>query len=224
MISQTVSVPADVVTLAGDLDVPESPRAAALCAYGVDSSRQSPRSRTVAAELRTAGIGTLSLDLLSEREDPSAVRTDAQRYDVGLLGRRVVAAVDWLKAQPETRGLPVVLLAAGIESAAVLRAAAELPDQVLTAVVWGGRPDLAGEELRRVRVPVLIIAGGRDEGLLRANQRAAQSLAAPHSVRVVAGATHLFAEPGVLEQALDMAKEWCDDRLGGHGPSGDGGR
>ncbi|WP_432137780.1 MULTISPECIES: dienelactone hydrolase family protein [unclassified Streptomyces] len=217
MISQTVGVPADVVTLAGDLDVPESPLAAAVCAYGLDSSRLDPRSRTVAAELRSAGIGTLSLDLLSEREDATTLRTADQRFDVGLLGRRVVAAVDWLTAQPDLRGLPVALLGAGIESAAVLRAAADLPDRVRTAVVWAGRPDLAGDDLRRVRVPVLIIAGDRDDGVLRTNQRAAQSLGAPHSVRVIAGANRLFEEPGAWEEAVAMAKEWCLDRMGGEG-------
>ncbi|WP_262505179.1 dienelactone hydrolase family protein [Streptomyces sp. TRM68367] len=212
-ISEMVSVPAGHVTLGGDFFVPAQARAMVLSAHGIDSSRHSTRTRSVAAELRAAGLGTLALDLLSEHEDRGDAVTAQQPFDVELLGRRVVAGADWLKIQPDSRALPIVLCGTGTEAAAVLQAAAELPDRVLSAVVWGGRPDLAGAALGRIQVPVLLIAGGRDPGVQRLTEDAAQQLGAPHSVRVVPEATRLFQEPGTLEQVVAMIKEWCDDRL-----------
>nr|WP_241267198.1 dienelactone hydrolase family protein [Streptomyces scabichelini] len=213
MISEMVSVPADRITLSADFVVPESARATVLFAHGVHTSRHSPRMRSVAAELHKAGFGTLSLDLLSEMEGRRAEVTEELRVDMDMLGRRVVAAVDWLKIQPDTRALPVIIFAAGAEAAAALLAAAELPDRVLTVVSWAGQPDLAGDALERVRVPVLFVAGSQDPRALSSTQEAAQRLAAPHAVREVAGASHRFEEPGALDQVVDMAKEWFEDRL-----------
>ncbi|GGK61166.1 dienelactone hydrolase family protein [Streptomyces flaveus] len=213
MISQLVAVPADEVTLVGDLVLPTQARAVVLFAHGSGSSRHSPRNRMVAAELRTAGLGTLLMDLLSEREDIRDALTAEHRFDIPLLGRRLVAAIDWLDGQPEARGLPVALFGASTGAAAALVAAAERPERVLTVVSRGGRPDLAGDALARVRASVLLIVGGRDREVLRLNEEAADMLRAPHSLHVVPGATHLFEEPGALEQVAQTAKEWCVERV-----------
>ncbi|NGO11897.1 dienelactone hydrolase family protein [Streptomyces sp. HC44] len=213
MISQLVVVPADEVTLAGDFVLPPQAGAVVLFAHGSGSSRHSPRNRMVAGELRTAGLGTLLMDLLSEREDRQDALTAEHRFDIPLLGRRLVAAMDWLEAQPEARGLPVALFGASTGAAAALVAAAERPERVLTVISRGGRPDLAGEALEHVAAPVLLIVGSEDREVLRMNEEAARRLRAPHSLHVVPGATHLFEEPGALEQVARTAKEWCVDRV-----------
>ncbi|MDX3528251.1 dienelactone hydrolase family protein [Streptomyces sp. ID05-39B] len=213
MISDMVVVPTADVTLAGDLVVPARSRAVVLFAHGSGSSRHSPRNRMVAAELRTAGLGTLLMDLLGEREERRDALTAEHRFDIGLLGRRLVAAVDWLDTQPDTRGLPVVLFGASTGAAAALVAAVERPDRVLTVVSRGGRPDLAGDALERVTVPVLLLVGGRDQDVLALNQEAARRLSCPHALHVVPQATHLFEEPGALEHVAETAGRWCDDRL-----------
>ncbi|MEV4229455.1 alpha/beta family hydrolase [Streptomyces bobili] len=213
MISDMVLVPTADVTLSGDLVVPARSRAVVLFAHGSGSSRHSPRNRMVAAELRTAGLGTLLMDLLGEREERRDALTAEHRFDIGLLGRRLVAAVDWLDTQPDTRGLPVVLFGASTGAAAALVAAAERPDRVLTVVSRGGRPDLAGDALERVTVPVLLLVGGRDQDVLALNQEAARRLSCPHALHVVPQATHLFEEPGALEHVAETARRWCDDRL-----------
>jgi dienelactone hydrolase len=213
MISQLVRVPVDGATLTGDLVVPTPARAVVLFAHGSGSSRHSPRNRMVAAELRTVGLGTLLIDLLTEREDIEDTATGVHRFDIALLGHRVVAVLDWLAAQHDTRALSIVLFGASTGAAAALVAAAERPDRVLTVVSRGGRPDLAGAALERVRAPVLLLVGGRDPEVLRLNREAARRLRVPHFLQVVPGATHLFEESGALEQVAEAAKEWCDDCL-----------
>ncbi|MFI7500813.1 dienelactone hydrolase family protein [Streptomyces sp. NPDC049687] len=213
MLSQLVRVPVDDAALAGDLVAPTPARAMVLFAHGSGSSRHSPRNRMVAAELRTAGLGTLLIDLLTEDEDREDAATGVHRFDIPLLGRRVVAVMDWLAAQHETGVLPVVLFGASTGAAAALVAAAERPDRVLTVISRGGRPDLADAALDRVRAPVLLLVGGRDTEVLRLNREAARRLSAPSALHVVPGATHLFEEPGALEQVAEAATQWCDDRL-----------
>ncbi|CAL9595429.1 Putative phosphoribosyl transferase [Streptomyces sp. enrichment culture] len=213
MISRPVTVPAGAAALAGDLAVPEHARAVVLFAHGSGSSRHSPRNRRVAGALRAAGLGTLLMDLLTAQEEARDVRTAEHRFDIPLLGRRLVAAVDWLADAPGARGLPVALFGASTGAAAALVAAAERPDRVLAVVSRGGRPDLAGGALDAVRAPVLLIVGGRDEQVLGLNREAARRLRAPHAVRVVPGATHLFEEPGTLDQVADAARQWCDEHL-----------
>lgn len=213
MISQLVTVPVNDIELAGDLAVPAHARAVVLFAHGSGSSRHSPRNRAVAAELRTAGLGTLLIDLLTEAEEWHDRATSEHRFDITLLARRLVAAIDWLDVQPDTRGLPVALFGASTGAGAALVAAAERPARVLTVVSRGGRPDLAGDALEAVRAPVLLIVGGEDHHVLRLNQEAARRLSGPHTLRIVPGATHLFEEPGALEQVADIARQWCDDRL-----------
>ncbi|MEV6115209.1 dienelactone hydrolase family protein [Streptomyces sp. NPDC052109] len=214
MKSESVVVPADGATLPGDLVMPDSARAVVLFAHGSGSSRHSPRNRAVAGALREAGLGTLLIDLLTEEEERQDVVTGEHRFDIALLGRRLVAAMEWLGARPGTRGLPVVLFGASTGAAAALRAAAERPDGVLTVVSRGGRPDLAGDALPAVRAPVLLVVGGQDEVVLRLNEEAAGRLRVPNSLRVIPGATHLFEEPGALEQVADTVREWCEQCLG----------
>ncbi|GAB2886882.1 dienelactone hydrolase family protein [Streptomyces deserti] len=213
MISQTVTVPADGRALPGDLDVPAPARAVVLFAHGSGSSRHSPRNRQVAADLRTAGLGTLLIDLLTAEEERQDILTAELRFDIPLLGRRLMAAIDWLAAEPATQDLPVILFGASTGAAAALLAAAGRPDRVLTVVSRGGRPDLAGDALDAVRAPVLLIVGGKDHHVLRLNEEAARRLHAPHSLHVVPGATHLFEEPGALNQVADAARQWCDEQL-----------
>ncbi|CAG6399051.1 dienelactone hydrolase family protein [Streptomyces cocklensis] len=213
MISQPVTVPVGDIDLAGDLDLPAAARAVVLFAHGSGSSRHSPRNRAVAAALRTAGLGTLLMDLLTEDEERRDRATGEHRFDIPLLARRVEAAVDWLGATPQTRSLPVVLFGASTGAGAALVAAAGRPDAVLTVVSRGGRPDLAGDALPAVRVPVLLIVGGRDHHVLQLNEDAARRLGGPHTLQVVPGATHLFEERGALEQVAESARQWCDERL-----------
>ncbi|MFI9808636.1 dienelactone hydrolase family protein [Streptomyces sp. NPDC052301] len=213
MNTETVVVPAGGGVLPGDLVVPESARAVVLFAHGSGSSRHSPRNRAVAAALREAGLGTLLIDLLTEEEERRDVVTAEHRFDIPLLGRRLVAAMEWLGTQPRTRDLPVVLFGASTGAAAALRAAAEHPDRVLTVVSRGGRPDLAGDVLPAVRAPVLLVVGGRDHEVLRLNEEAARRLRVTAEVHVVPGATHLFEEPGALEQVAETVRQWCRECL-----------
>jgi dienelactone hydrolase len=213
MISRTVTVPAGGVGLTGDLAVPEDARAVVLFAHGSGSSRHSPRNREVAAGLRTAGLGTLLIDLLTEEEERQDAATAELRFDIPLLGRRLTDALDWLAREPATAGLPVVLFGASTGAGAALVAAAQRPDRVRAVVSRGGRPDLAGDALDSVRAPVLLIVGGRDTHVLRLNQEAARRLPGPHTLHVVPGATHLFEEPGALGQVTEAARQWCGEQV-----------
>ncbi|GGU48279.1 dienelactone hydrolase family protein [Streptomyces lavendofoliae] len=206
--SHAVSVPAGAVTLAGDLDLPRRTRGVVAFAHGSGSSRHSPRNRAVAGVLREAGLGTLLMDLLTAEEERADLGTAQLRFDIPLLGRRVTAAVDWLGGRSDTGGLPVGLFGASTGAAAALAAAAERSERVRAVVSRGGRPDLAGPALAGVRAPVLLVVGGNDLEVLRLNEAAARQLVAPCTVRVIPGATHLFEEPGTLEQAAEAARDW----------------
>ncbi|MET9417437.1 dienelactone hydrolase family protein [Streptomyces klenkii] len=208
MASEAVLIPARDAVLAGDLAVPGSARAVVLFAHGSGSSRLSPRNRAVATALQHAGLATLLMDLLTEHEEAVDALTAGHRFDIALLSGRLTAAVDWLGRHPDTANLPVHLFGASTGAAAALTAAAERPDQVRSVVSRGGRPDLAGEALGRVRAPVLLIVGGADHEVLRLNHEAAARLQAPHEVHVVPGATHLFEEPGALEEVAEAAGRW----------------
>lgn len=208
MISDMVMVPADKAVLTGDLVVPGPIRSVVLFAHGSGSSRHSARNRAVAAELHARGLGTLLLDLMTEREEREDAVTTSHRFDIPLLAGRLVAAIDWLREEPDTRGVPVGLFGAGTGVAAALVAAAERPERVYAVVSRSGRPDLAGDALERVRTPALLIVGGNDEMLLRLNKEAAGRLSGPHKVHIVRGATHLFEEPDALEQVAAASCDW----------------
>ncbi|WP_225851108.1 dienelactone hydrolase family protein [Streptomyces sp. HPF1205] len=208
MISSMVLVPADGAALAGDLVVPGPTRSMVLFAHGSGSSRHSPRNRVVAGEMRRAGLGTLLMDLLTEREERTDAVTETHRFDIPLLTRRLVAAIDWLDEQPDTEGAPVGLLGAGTGAAAALCAATERPGRVYAVVSRDGRPDLAGDALERVRAPVLLVVGGNDTEAVRLHREAAERVPGPHKVHIVRGATHLFADPEALEQTTEAARDW----------------
>ncbi|QGV76973.1 dienelactone hydrolase family protein [Streptomyces ficellus] len=206
---ETVSIAAGGVTLTGDLSLPRDALGVVAFAHGSGSSRHSPRNRAVARVLREGGLGTLLMDLLTADEERVDTVTAELRFDIPLLGRRMTAAVDWLRDRPDTGGHPVGLFGASTGAAAALVAAAERPEQVRAVVSRGGRPDLAGAAaLAGVRAPVLLVVGGHDHEVLRLNEEAARHLTAPCALRVVPGATHLFEEPGTLEQAAEAARDW----------------
>ncbi|MCP9956837.1 dienelactone hydrolase family protein [Streptomyces sudanensis] len=224
MILEEVALPAaDGSALRGDLALPASVPLMVVFAHGSGSSRHSPRNRAVAAALREAGMGTLLMDLLTEREERHDLLTAAHRFDIDLLSSRVVSAVDWLADVPATRSLGVGLFGASTGAAAALRAAAERPGRVGSVVSRGGRPDLAGDALARVAAPVLLVVGGEDPEVLRLNREAAGRLEVPHRVEVVPGAGHLFEEPGALDHVVRAAREWFL-RPGADAPDAPGGR
>lgn len=194
--------------LNADLGVPVGASSAVLFAHGSGSSRHSPRNRAVAAVLQRAGVATLLLDLLTEREEEHDDVTAEYRFDIPLLARRTTAVIDRMAELPGTRGLPVGLFGASTGAAAALIAAAERPDRVNAVVCRGGRVDLAKDVLDRVRAPVLLIVGGRDPQVLAFNRDAADRLTAPHRLEVVPGATHLFAEQHALETVALAARLW----------------
>lgn len=205
---QPARIAADGSALAGDLVLPPSAVGVVAFAHGSGSSRHSPRNRAVAEVLQQAGLGTLLLDLLTEEEERVDAVTAEHRFDIPLLGRRLVAAVDWLAGRSGTRELPIGLFGASTGAAAALVAAAERPGRIRAVVSRGGRPDLARDALDRVAAPVLLVVGGHDQDVLRLNEQAAERLTAQHTVHVVPGATHLFEEPGTLAEAAGAARDW----------------
>jgi pimeloyl-ACP methyl ester carboxylesterase len=162
----------------------------------------------VAEALREGGIGTLLLDLLTAREEGVDVYTREHRFDIGLLARRLAGAIDWLDEEESTRALPVGLFGASTGGGAALVAAADHPDRVRAVVSRGGRPDLAGEALARVRAPTLLIVGERDQQVIALNRAAMSQMTGPVQLEIVPRATHLFEEPGTLEQVARLARDW----------------
>lgn len=208
----TVWIPAGEALLAGDLQIPSSPRAMVLFAHGTGSSRQSPRNRYVARVLQQAGLATLLLDLLTENEECQDRWSRDLRFNIGLLAARLRQAIDWIGRQPEIARLPLGCLGASTGAAAALIAAAE--SSAVTAVVSrGGRPDLAGSALARIRVPVLLIVGGEDREVLELNRQAAGRLRTETALEIIPHATHLFEEPGALEQVSVLARDWFEGYL-----------
>jgi predicted alpha/beta-hydrolase family hydrolase len=201
-----VTVPG--AALEGDLAVPDGAAGLVVFAHGSGSSRHSPRNRAVAAVLHRNGLATLLADLLTPAEERVDARTRELRFDIPLLAGRLAGIVDAAGERPQTAGLPVGLFGASTGAAAALIAAAERADVVRAVVSRGGRPDLAGPVLADVRAPTLLVVGERDPDVLRLNREAAAELAAPVELRVVPTATHLFAEPGTLEQVADLAGAW----------------
>ncbi|HZA05600.1 MAG TPA: alpha/beta family hydrolase [Propionibacteriaceae bacterium] len=208
-----VRVPAGTVEVDGDLVVPDRVRGVVLFAHGSGSSRHSPRNRQVATALQRAGYATLLMDLLTADEEARDQQTREHRFDIGLLAGRLTAAVDWLAARADTAELPLALFGASTGAAAALVTAADRADRVRLVISRGGRPDLAGPALGAVRAPTLLVVGGADEEVLRLNREAAAQISAPVDLRVVPGATHLFAEPGALEDVIDLAVAAMDRHL-----------
>lgn len=203
-----VRVETDGVTLDGDLSAPAGARAVILFAHGSGSSRHSPRNRAVAAVLQQAGLATLLLDLLTPAEEQVDLRSRALRFDIPMLGRRLIGAVDWLRHGDATRELRIGTFGASTGSAAALIAAGERPEAVGAVVSRGGRPDLAADILPRVQAPTLLIVGGRDEPVIEMNRQAMAAMQAAVELKIVPGATHLFEEPGTLEEVSRLARDW----------------
>ena len=206
--ARAVTISAGGAALAGDLSIPTDARGIVVFAHGSGSGRHSPRNRSVAGALRAGGLATLLMDLLTEAEEAEDVRTLALRFDIGLLARRLVAATDWLAQQPDTAALPVGYFGASTGAGAALVAAAERPAAVAAIVSRGGRPDLAGPSLGVVRAPTLLIVGGADVPVIEMNRDAMRQMRALTHLEIVPGATHLFEEPGALEQVATLARAW----------------
>jgi putative phosphoribosyl transferase len=213
-VEREVEVLAGSVRLGGTLAVPEGAQGLVIFAHGSGSSRHSPRNRYVAYTLRTAGLGTLLFDLLTEEEEAEDEQTAALRFDIGFLARRLGEVTDWVFAQPELRHLRVGYFGSSTGAAAALVAAADRTEALGAVVSRGGRPDLAREALPRVLAPTLLLVGGADTVVLELNQRAFDRLRCPKALEVVPGATHLFSEPGTLERVAELAAGWFTRSLG----------
>ena len=203
-----VHVPAGGVNLEGNLIVPEGAQGIVLFAHGSGSSRHSSRNRFVAEFLRSAGLGTLLIDLLTSEEEQVDLRTRHLRFDLELLANRLVSATDWLAGRPETQGASVGLFGASTGGGAALIAATKRPDRIGAVVSRGGRPDLAKEYLPLVKAPTLLIVGANDTPVVGMNREAFDRLTSTKEMTLVAGATHLFEEPGALEEVARLATDW----------------
>lgn len=210
---QLVRVSADSITLEGMLDIPPGAQGLVLFAHGSGSSRHSPRNRYVAQALQQGGLATLLIDLLTSDEERLDEVTAQLRFDIPLLARRLVGATDWLLHYPQTRRLRIGYFGASTGAGAALVAAAERPGAIAAIVSRGGRPDLAGAALARVRAPTLLIVGGYDEPVISMNEDALRRLTAEKRLTIVPGATHLFEEPGTLEQVARLARDWFVSHL-----------
>lgn len=206
--SETIVIPVGTLHIEADLYVPDAARGLVIFAHGSGSSRFSPRNRKVAASLHAKGLGTLLLDLLTRQEDAIDGRTAQYRFDIERLGARVVLATDWIQRRDDLRGLAVGFFGASTGAAAALVAAAERPAVARAVVSRGGRPDLAGVALPRVKAPTLLIVGGADEPVIELNQEAMRKMTGPVELQIIPGASHLFEEPGALERVEQLASDW----------------
>jgi putative phosphoribosyl transferase len=212
-LERTVSIRANDVMLQGTLGVPDRASGVILFAHGSGSSRFSQRNRFVARVLRDANLGTLLLDLLSPEEERIDEVTRHHRFDIRMLANRLVAAIDWLADEPDTAALPVGLFGASTGGGAALVAAAQRPGRVRAVVSRGGRPDLAADALPLVDAPTLLIVGERDEPVIDLNERARAAMHGHVRLEIVPRATHLFEEPGALEQVAQQARDWFTTHL-----------
>ena len=205
---RVVQIPIGAIALEGNLAIPEGARGIVLFAHGSGSSRHSPRNRYVAGVLNAAGLATLLMDLLTPDEEAVDMRTRHLRFDIGLLASRLIGARQWLAQNPDTRALRAGYFGSSTGGGAALLAAAQYPELVDAVVSRGGRPDLAGPALTRVRAPTLLIVGGHDEPVIAMNREAMAQLHAETRLEIIPGATHLFEEPGALEQVARLARDW----------------
>lgn len=210
---QAVELPVGTFRLSGNLTTSPNAGGLVLFAHGSGSSRHSPRNRYVARVLNEAGLATLLIDLLTADEERLDIQTRQLRFDIGLLARRLEAALNWIDEQPELAPLRVGLFGSSTGAGAALLAAAERPDDVAAVVSRGGRPDLAGEALRAVRAPTLLIVGENDPVVIRLNEDAQAALQVETRLDIIPGATHLFEEPGALQQVARLAAGWFEHFL-----------
>lgn len=197
------------------LALPAGCRAVVVFAHGSGSGRHSPRNRAVARHLQQAGLGTLLMDLLTEEEERVDARTGELRFDIGLLAERLAGATRWLRGREDTAGMAVGYFGASTGAAAALVAAADAGEEIRAVVSRGGRPDLAGEALPRVAAPTLLIVGSLDGPVIEMNREAMARMHAPVELRVVEGASHLFEEPGTLDEVARLSGDWFRSHLPG---------
>jgi putative phosphoribosyl transferase len=203
-----INIPAGSATLEGTLSIPHGATVLVLFVHGSGSSRHSSRNQFVARKLGDAGLATLLFDLLTREEETVDVTTAQYRFDISLLAERLVHATKWAIEQPETRELRLGYFGASTGGGAALVAAAEIPRDVGAVVSRGGRPDLAGAALPKVQAPTLLIVGGEDEVVIGMNEQARARMNCEVKLEIIPGATHLFEEPGTLEQVAELTADW----------------
>jgi dienelactone hydrolase len=209
-----VQIPSDKVILQGELIVPQDLRGIVLFAHGSGSSRHSPRNKYVARILQNAGIATLLFDLLNDEEELLDRETGHLRFNIDLLAKRLRHAASWIMQRPQIKVVKLGFFGASTGAAAALVAASEAGKDVAAVVSRGGRPDLAGPALGKVKAPTLLIVGGKDQTVLDLNREAFSRIPCEKSLEIIPGATHLFEEPGALEQVALLARQWFEGHLG----------
>ena len=212
--TRTVRISLTRSTLDGDLRLPAGAQGVVLFAHGSGSSRHSPRNRYVAGVLNDGGLTTLLMDLLTPEEEAADARSGHLRFDIRLLADRLGVASEWLAQEPTTRDLRLGYFGSSTGGGAALVAAADRPEAIGAVVSRGGRPDLAGPALARVKAPTLLIVGGNDVPVIAMNREALAQLSAEKQLEIIPGATHLFEEPGTLEEVACMARDWFIRHLG----------
>jgi len=203
-----IQIPAGRAVLSGNLTIPENAAALVLFAHGSGSSRHSPRNQFVARTLNRSGLGTLLFDLLTPEEEALDLYTREHRFNIGLLAERLVQATNWATQQEQTRDLRIGYFGSSTGGAAALVAAAQLSQGIGAVVSRGGRPDLAGDALPKVHAPTLLIVGGNDDIVIELNEMARDQMRCEAKLVIIPGATHLFEEPGALEQVAKFASDW----------------
>ena len=210
---QVIEIPSGKIRLEGDLRLPKGATGVVLFAHGSGSSRHSPRNQYVARVIREAGVGTLLFDLLTKQEEAIDAYTGKLRFDIEFLAKRLVDATNWITTQPATQHLRIGYFGASTGAAAALIAAVELPNIVAAVVSRGGRPDLAAEALPKVKAPTLLIVGGNDDVVIGLNEKALAKISCEKELTIVPGGTHLFEQPGTLEQVAHLASAWFKKKL-----------
>jgi dienelactone hydrolase len=208
-----IQIPAGSVMLEGELTVPTDAKGLVLFAHGSGSGRHSPRNHFVAGELQNAGIATLLFDLLTRAEEEEDYYTGHLRFDIGLLAERLGHAVHAMEEEPEVSHLHIGLFGASTGGGAAIVSAAQLGERVRAVVSRGGRPDLAGNALRQVTAPTLLIVGGEDHLVIQLNEQAMRAMKCKKALRIIAGAGHLFEEHGALDAVAHLAAEWFVEHL-----------
>jgi len=209
-----VQIQAGQAVLSGDLHLPTGTGAIVLFAHGSGSSRHSPRNQFVARTLNNAGLATLLFDLLTHEEEAIDMQTRELRFDIHLLAERLVHATKWAKQQEQTRNLRIGYFGSSTGGAAALVAAADNPQDVGAVVSRGGRPDLAKQALSKVQAPTLLVVGGDDDIVIELNEQARDRMRCEVKLEIIAGATHLFEEPGALEKVAQLASDWFVNHIG----------
>ncbi len=203
-----VRIPVGSVVVEGNLTVPSGAKGVVLFAHGSGSSRFSPRNQYVAKQFNKARIGTLLFDLLTNEEDQEDIETAEYRFNINLLAERLIGATEWLNKDLDTKNIVFGYFGASTGAAAALIAAAKLPSDIAAVVSRGGRPDLAGDYLARVVAPTLLLVGGLDTVVIELNRQAMEQMSAEKKLVIIPGATHLFEEPGKLEEVAKLSTDW----------------